>query len=191
MDLSVQLCSSIPGKGKKMAFFNRDITTHPLSFRFILICNVLLQAITFLSSYRTNETAFCPHRLQWQKCIHILLPGKSNLSNRKHEEEFISVKHVISVGILCQSTLFLPHVEEPEGSVVILLLVVVVVADIMLGGGGGGVVLLVKLFVVDIKIVVIIVVVLVKVKFCPAWNVIKTWIFHAVEESHYISMASL
>ena len=68
----------------------------------------------------------------------MLLPGKSNLSKRKHEEEFISVKHVISVRILCQSTLFLPHVE---GSVVILLLVVVgVVDDIRLGGGGGDIV---------------------------------------------------
>jgi hypothetical protein len=98
----------------------------------------------------------------------MLLPGKSNLNNRKHEEEFISVKHVIFVGILCQSKLFLPHVEETEGSVVILLLVVVgVVADVvdMLGGCGGGIMTLVPLFVVDVKTVVIIVVVLVKVKF--------------------------
>jgi len=138
MDFSVQLCSSIPGKEKKMAFFNMDITIHPVSFQFILTCNALLQAITLLSSHHTKETAFCPHGLQWQKYIHMLLPGKSNLSKRKHEEEFISVKHVISVGILCQPTLFLPHVE---GSVVILLLVVVgVVDDIRLGGGGGDIV---------------------------------------------------
>lgn len=108
----------------------------------------------------------------------MLLPGKSNLSNRKREEEFISVKQVTFVGILCQ-LLFLPHVEETEGSVVILLLVVVVVADVvvMLGGGGGcggGIVILVPLFVVDVKTVVMIVVVLVKVKFCPAWKVMKT-----------------
>ena len=80
--------------------------------------------------------------------------------------------------IRCQSTLFLPHVEETEGSVVLLVVVVGVVADVvvMLGGGGGGrsIVLLVPLFVVDVKIVVIIVVVLVKVTVCPAWNVMKT-----------------
>ena len=101
----------------------------------------------------------------------MLLPGKSNLSNRKHEEELISVKRVIFVGLLCQSMLFLP-------SVVTLLLVVVGVADVvvMLGGGGcggGGIAKLVPLFVTDVKTVVIIVVVLVKVTFCPAWKVMK------------------
>lgn len=162
------------GKRKKTAFFNTDITTRPLSFGFIVISNALLQAITFLSS---KETASCPHGLQWQKCIHMLLPGKSNLSNRKHQEEFISLKNVIFVGILCHSALFLPHVEDTEGRVVILLLVVVgVVADVvvMLGGGGGHTVPLVPLFMVDVKTVVIIVVVLVKVTFCPAWNAMKT-----------------
>jgi hypothetical protein len=134
--------------------------------------------------------------LQWQKCIHKLLPRKPNLSNRKHWEEFISVKHVIFVWILCQLTLFLPHVEEANGCVVILLLVVVGVVDVvMLGAGGGGgcwgIVGLVLLFVVDVKTVVIIVVVLVKVTFWPAWNIMKIWIVHAVEDSHYISIAGL
>jgi hypothetical protein len=93
--------------------------------------------------------------------------------------------------IHCQSTLFLPHVEETEGSVILLVVVVGVVADVMLGGGRGNIVLLVPLFVVDVKTVVIIVVVLVKVTICPAWNVMKTRIFHAVEKSHYISMAGI
>jgi hypothetical protein len=96
--------------------------------------------------------------------------------------------------IHCQSSLFLPHVEETDGSVVILLVVVVgVVADVvvMLGGRGGSTVLLVPLFMVDVKTVVIIVVVLVKVKVCPAWKLMKTRIFHAIEKSHYISMAGI
>lgn len=71
--------------------------------------------------------------------------------------------------------LFLPHVTD--GSVVILLLVVVgVVVEVV------GTVALEVLFVV-MTVVIIVVVVLVIVTFCPACKVIKTWIFHTVEEN--------